>query len=881
MTLREKMTGLVKMITGMLLAIVVTACDTTTPDSAITQEQLNQFAETLKVKYTVLNNRVKDVCGSSDRCFSVRIDLTAQTSLPSPDWQLYYSQLFPLHRVDGDEFSVETINGDLTRIVPTEGYRGFNKGDHKSLTLYLAGTHGNEFEAMPNYYIVADGLEPRIITSTVPITDAVTGLEIMPHLTSFTDAELQFRITDKEKIKWATSSILYAANENNTEGPVDSRSSIIPTPFSMEVSDKKSMTDLAPGIRLYLSGLERHDIVAALDRLAGFGVSENKLGLPLHISIISDDNSVPGSYSLDISSDAISIISADKAGAFYGLQSLAGLVSIDDSLITKVKIKDHPRYQYRGLHIDVARNFHSKQQIIKMLDQMGAYKLNKLLIQLGDDEGWRLQIPGLPELTEIGSKRCHDLTETKCLLPQLGSGPYGNTNIDGYFTVEDYQDILRAASARYIQVIPFFDMPSHARAAVKSMEARYNRYMAEENPAEAMRYMLTDTEDTSRYKSIQNYTDNTINVCLESAFVFFEKVVSEIHIMHEAAGHPLGRYHFGADETADAWTQSPACQKFFADNADGITKPKMLGTYFVERVAGILSEKNILPAGWSDGLGHTNPENMPKTLQSNAWGRLVDPAHLAAHKQVNIGWQVINSIPDVSYFDFPYEADPKERGYYWASRATNSRKVFEFMPDNLPVHAEFWKDSEGLDLDLRDGVQKDAKGNIIHRPMDRGKGFSGIQADLWSETVRSDEQVDYMLFPRLLALAERAWYMAPWEVPYNHDGVDYSPQTGHFSTESRQQRDRDWNSFAATIADKELAKLDLQNIFYRIPTVGAKKVEGILYCNIIFPGLTIEYRQNGKEWRIYSGPVEAGNQLIEVRATSADGKRKGRVLKVN
>ena len=157
-----------------------------------------------------------------------------------------------------------------------------------------------------------------------------------------------------------------------------------------------------------------------------------------------------------------------KAGAFRMAAELAQL-----------SIQDAPRFDYRGVMVDVARNFHSKDAILATLDQMAAYKMNKLHLHLTDDEGWRLEIPGLPELTEVGSNRCFDLEEKSCLLPQLGSGSTSDNFGSGYFSKADYVEILKYAKARNIEVIPEIDMPAHARAAVISMEARYNRLIEE------------------------------------------------------------------------------------------------------------------------------------------------------------------------------------------------------------------------------------------------------------------------------------------------------------------------------------------------------------------------------------------------------------------
>src|SRR3546814_19108949 len=103
---------------------------------------------------------------------------------------------------------------------------------------------------------------------------------------------------------------------------------------------------------------------------------------------------------------------------------------------------------------------------------MAAYKLNKLHLHLADDEGWRIEIPALPELAAIGSKRCHDPSERTCLLPQLGAGPDGTGAVNGYLTVADYEALVRAGAARQIQVIPSIAMPAHSRAAYRAMDPR-------------------------------------------------------------------------------------------------------------------------------------------------------------------------------------------------------------------------------------------------------------------------------------------------------------------------------------------------------------------------------------------------------------------------
>lgn len=839
----------------------------------LTQQQLNDFAQSLAVSYRHLDNRPDEHCDAKrveGSCFKVELSLTPAVDLPGSDWAIYLSHISPMQSFVSKTLMMEHLNGDLHRIKPTVAFTGFKAGETQKLLFRADGWSISRADAMPNYYIVADGLTPSLIVSTKPVIDSATGLERKPFVKpyQFADSDKNFKRYAHETTPWATHEQLYADNADSMALNKATERAVIPTPKRMTVLQPGSTLDLSKGIVVKRNNVEVEDISVVIDKLASFGVAQKADGVRLNLMIAADRTKMNGSYSLAIKADRIDITGVDEAGVANGLQSLAALLTLDKLELPLVEMDDEPRYEFRGLHVDVARNFHSKKLILKLLDQMAAYKLNKLHLHLADDEGWRLQIDGLEELTEIGSKRCFDPSEDKCLLTQLGSGPESNGNVNGYYSKADYIEILRAAKARHIQVIPSLDMPGHSRAAVKSMEARYRKYMKVEDSKKAKEYLLSDMEDTTVYQSIQYYSDNTINVCMPSAYTFVDKVIEQVLQMHNEAGHALTRYHIGADETAGAWVKSPQCTAFLQNNPHGITEHKQLGGYFVEQVAAILSKKGVETAAWGDGLMHTRVEKMPKVVQANAWTPLFSDGYRQAHELVNRNWQVVISSPDTTYFDFPYEADPEEYGYYWASRQTNTRKVFEFMPDNLPLHAETRMGRLGNPQVFEDTV-----------PIQKGKGFYGMQGQLWSENVRSEEQAEYMLFPRLLALAERAWHKADWEPDYNHAGGTYSQSSGVFTEQMRKARDESWNLFANVVAQKELPKLDVQGVFYRIPTVGAKVEDNKLKANVIFPGMIIEYQINDQRWKRYQGPVAVDGK-VKVRAVSSDGSRKGRILTV-
>ncbi|AAN56500.1 carbohydate-binding domain-containing protein [Shewanella oneidensis MR-1] len=889
--------------TAILFALGLSACsqgpktvNTPAPSSAeqptpalLTQAQLQQFGDNLGVTYRVLTNRPDDNCdkaAAEGRCFVAEIDFVPEVDLIGKEWAIYFSQMRPVQSVEGKEFSITHIKGDLYRIAPTEAFSGFSKGVKKTLRFRGELWQLSETDAMPNYYIVAGDLSPVVIASTQVKQDPETRMEVRPYVEPFTDMVKQYSRTDADKLAPATASQLFSNNQNVSEDASLAVNTIIPTPKTVVLHSNDKVVSLSSGIKLDVASVsspsaekqsfKTDQVAAALERLARLGVKESEQGLVMKLSW---RQGAEGSYLLDIKPDGIKIAAGDAAGFSYALSSLTSLIDVQDLRVNAMTIEDSPRYPFRGMHIDVARNFHSKAMIFALIDQMAAYKLNKLHLHMADDEGWRLEIDGLPELTDIGSKRCHDLEENTCLLPQLGSGPFAESSVNGFYSKQDYIDILKYANARQIQVIPSMDMPGHSRAAIKSMEARYRKLLAQGKPTEAKTYLLSDAADTTVYSSVQYYNDNTLNVCMESTYQFVDKVIDEIAKLHQAAGQPLTRYHIGADETAGAWKQSPECLSFVANNDKGVKSIEDLGAYFIERISNQLAEKGIEAAGWSDGMSHVRPSYMPAKVQSNIWDVIAYKGYEHANQQVNNGWDVVLSNPEVLYFDFPYEADPKEHGYYWASRATNAHKVFSFMPDNLVANAEQWTDLQNLPFEADDRARTDEKGKKSG-PREQGKNFAGLQGQLWSETIRSNDTVEYMIFPRLLMLAERAWHQAEWEVPYQYQGALYNQSTGHFTAAMRDAQAQSWQQMANTLGHKEFIKLDKAGIDYRVPTVGAKIQGGKLFANVAYPGLKMEFRQANGQWQAYQAG-QAVTAPVEIRAIAADGIRKGRSLIVN
>jgi len=851
----------------------------------IDQESLLKLAASLDIKYKFLSNIETDCPDKAGKkiayCYAAELILTNPDNAIYNNWQLNFSQVYPTYASSSETLELKHINGDIHQITPQKNFAGFKAEHAHTIKLWVSSTLLSESELMPNYWLSSEQgsakkLKPAVVTSTRTAIDVETGLEIQPWVVPFNNTYKQIKSAPNDINQYASPQWLYQQNSGLTAIKSHLATAIIPTPQSVKVVESGQL-DISKGVTLHLTNIEQKKISAAQQRLTLLGIDFVENGVPININIDSDFSTIAGSYQLVIEKEGIAIDASDSSGAFYGLQSLASLLTVDDFSLPLVEITDQPRYQYRGQHLDVARNFHSKSMVFALIKQMAAYKLNKLHLHLAEDEAWRLELPSLPELTDIGSRRCMDLSDEKCMQPQLGSAD--NSKLDGFYSAADYQQILKMASRHHIQVIPSLDMPGHSRAAIKAMEARYRYFSKQENMTEATRYLLSDFDDKTQYSSIQNYNDNTLNICMESTYRFVDRVLEDLIALHQQADHPLAMYHIGADETAGAWVNSPVCKALIADKANEVNDVKHLGAHFIERVSHMVSSKGIAVGGWNDGLGETHVERMPKEVYSYIWGALPWGAHQQVSEQARRGWHVVLAIPDVLYFDFPYEIDPKERGYNWASRRVNSRSIFNFMPDNLPIHAEFRVDTLGQNFVSDDRVQQDDSGKLTHQPLPKNFIVDGVQGQLWSETVRSDQQAEYMIFPRMLTLAERAWHKPQWQVPYNYTGALFDKNSAKFTVELKKQREQQWQQFSSTLVLKELAKLDKAGIFYRLPTIGAKVEQGKLFANSSLLGLPIEYRELGGQWQAYHQIVNVKSP-VEVRAKSMDGMRVGRSLVV-
>lgn len=818
-------------------------------------------------------------------CSKATITLTNHGgAITDKNWIIWFSSIRQVLKVENEQFKITHVMGDLHKLEPGDKFTGFPAG--QAVTIPVINEYWQLFvtDVLPRWYVTSGDSRPVIIANTN--TEALTDFVSLPGE--------QWKRTPDDKNVLMTAEARYSKNSDvPLVEAATLRGQIVPTPKAATIHAENA--DVSQGVQLELDSLTPASREAIIARLKLFGVKTGQ-GYPVKSRIAPDAfnqaDAVSGAYHLKIDRQETMITGFDAAGVFYGAQSLLSLFSAHDNQhVATLEASDAPRFSWRAIHLDVGRHFHSKAAVLRLLDQMAAYKLNKFHFHLSDDEGWRLEIPGLPELTEVGAHRCHDLSEKRCLLPQLGSGPNSDNNGSGFFTRDDYIEIVKYAAARHIDVIPEIDMPAHARAAVIAMEARYDRLMKAGKKDDAEHYRLLDPTDNSNTTGVQYYNrTGYLNPCLASSRHFADKVITEVQKMHKEAGAPLAVWHAGGDEAKNIylgagytdktqpeagkgmidmsrqnkpWENSQACKKLLEQGA--VSDVEHLSSYFGVELSKLVNAHGIgAMQAWQDGLKDAKDASVFNTRQVNVnfWDTLFWGGFDSANDWANKGFRVVISNPDYLYLDFPYEVNPMESGYYWGTRFSDERKIFSFAPDNLPQNAETSVD--------RDGNYFSAKSD---KPW---PGALGLSAQLWSEVIRTDEQMEYMMYPRLIVVAERAWHRAAWEQDYK-PGREYGG--GATQWVDKRALAADWVRFANLTGSRELAKLDKAGIQYRLPVPGARVEQGVLAINTTLPGLSAQYSiDGGKSWQRYDDKARPKvNTEIQVRAVSPNGQRYSRV----
>ena len=551
-------------------------------------------------------------------------------------------------------------------------------------------------------------------------------------------------------------------------------------------------------------------------------------------------------YSLRVHDGEITILGRTQAALVNGVKTL--IAALDHSKGHRLQncfVIDWPDFGYRGVMLDIARNnVANAAQMKRFIDLLAYYKFNVIQFHFCDDEAWRLEIPGFPELTQVASRRGATLDE-KGYLAQIFDG---NGNPDdltqcgnGYLTRVEFIDLLRYAWLRGIRIIPEIETPGHARAAIMAMKSR-----AINNPT-AEQFRLWDDKNESVYTSAQNYHDNVLNVASDDVYRFIDRVVGELQKMYKEAGLKLEIVHLGGDEVpANAWSKSPDVQALM--QRSNLTNQHQVSEYYISRISELLAARNIRIEGWQEvALDHNHAFNTvvaPRVAGVNAWSTVGSRADVP-YRLANDGYPVILSNVTNFYMDMAYSWHQNEQGLHWGGKV-DEFDAWSALPAN--IYATARTDVDGSPINITTAADGKVK-------LEKPENIIGVQAQLWGETLRSFDEVQYLLLPKMMGVSERAWTAVP---EWSKDLTDENAYN-----EARHQ-------YNLKIGTRELPLLNSMGFNFRVGPPGIKVEDGKLLINTQYPDELVTYTLDGSEPAIVSprwtAPVTLKNQPQVIKA---------------
>jgi hexosaminidase len=478
--------------------------------------------------------------------------------------------------------------------------------------------------------------------------------------------------------------------------------SIIPKPVSIQSKSGSfrltSRTSISAEDNL---GDIAHYLQKALAPATGdyFPITHRTGGNTIELRIDSHANRLgPEGYSVEVDKDRVLIHATQRAGLFYGCQTLLQMLPADIFRKSKMDrewpvpcaiVEDQPRFSWRGAHIDVSRHFMPKEFVLKFLDLMALHKLNVFHLHLTDDNGWRVEIKRYPKLTEIGST-----TDFSAMNP-AGATRSINQKPGGFYTQDDIREIVQYAADRFITVVPEIEMPGHSNAIILAYPELGNKV--------EIAAAGGDTKFLGTYDNVFNVDDSTIQVIK--------------NILDEVMGlFPSKFIHIGGDEVwKDPWKKNPKAQEHM--KALGLKNEDELQSWFIKQFDKYLASKGRRLIGWDEILeGGLAPGAAVMSWRGVEGG-------IAAAKA---GHDIVMTPTSHTYFDY-YQSklqseEPKAIGGFLPLQ-----KVYEFDPVAPSLTA------------------------------DEAKHVLGGQAQLWTEFIPHPKHMEYMAYPRFCALAETVW----------------------------------------------------------------------------------------------------------------------------
>jgi hexosaminidase len=494
---------------------------------------------------------------------------------------------------------------------------------------------------------------------------------------------------------------------------------IVPMPAEIKIKDEKTSFVLSPSTKIYFShnSISYQSFAAYLNEFLfinyGFklktttNLKHRDAGNYIALNFSHFVPKIKNTYLLEISKNNISIVSYQSESLFNGIQTLLQLLPKEKSTqnnyplsINQLSIKDYPRFAYRGMHLDVARHFMPVDFIKKYIDYLAAYKFNTFHWHLTDDQGWRIEIKKYPLLTSVGGYRNGTITGR---YPGKGNT---NTKHGGFYTQQQIKEIIKYAADRFITVIPEIELPGHASAAIAaypelSCFPNENTQVAKDciwsGPTKGKQVQQT----WGVFEDVFSPTENT--------FTFLQNVLDEVMALF-----PSKYIHIGGDECPkEAWKRSAFCQQLIKEK--NLKDEHGLQSYFIGRIEKHINSKGKNIIGWDEILeGGLAPNATVMSWRGEEGG-------IEAAKQNH---DVIMTPGSHCYLD---HSQSKNEDSVTIGGYLPIETVYSYEPIPAALNAE------------------------------QAKHVLGAQGNLWTEYITNPSKVEYMIFPRMMALSEVLW----------------------------------------------------------------------------------------------------------------------------
>ena len=753
------------------------------------------------------------------------------------NWEFFFNQFSrSVSLPDGCPVDINEVSTTYYRVKPNANYKALAAGDSLVIDVVMGGSLVNKNYMPAGGHVVLNG------DMTKPIAVNINRSPL--------DKPGQWR----DHKAYPDGNYMYAYNEAINgfgDGYTGNDYDIFPAPKQVDIEDGftqvGSLVSIKYGKWFQWGGYRRAKALLT-DELQKRGVYVSS-GQKTVIELLLDKKlSTNGEYyTLRVHDGKISIHGVTQAALMNGVKTL--MAALDHSKGHRLQncfVIDWPDFGYRGVMLDIARNFVINPADFKRtIDLLSYYKINTIQFHFTDDEAWRLEIPGFPELTQVAARRGATLDE-KGHLAQIFDGN-GNPNDlsqcgNGYFSRAEFIELLKYARAHGVRIIPEIETPGHARAAIVAMKNR-----AMNNPT-AEQFRLWDDKNESVFTSAQNYHDNVLNVASDDVYRFIDRVVAELEKMYKEAGLKLEIVHLGGDEVPNnAWAKSPDVQALM--QREGLKTQHEVSEYYIKRISQLLAARKIRIEGWQEvALDHKPEFNAvvaPRVAGVNAWSTVGSRSDVP-YRLANDGYPVILSNVTNFYMDMGYSWHQNEQGLHWGGKV-DEFDAWSGLPANIYASARTAVD--GTPLNITTAGDSKAK-------LEKPENIIGIQAQLWGETLRSFDEVQYMLLPKMMGVSERAWTAVP---EWSKDLTDTKAYD-----EARHQ-------YNLKIGTRELPLLKGMGFNFRVGPPGIKVVDGMLLINTQYPDELVTYTLDGSEPTVDSPrwtapvPVKTQPQVIKAK----------------